>query len=584
MIAAATLVLALQTTPARDARGPARGAAVISGVVVSDDADARPVPKARVTCSSPDVSGHTTITDAGGRFVFIGLPAGRYTVGASKTAWVTTSYGAKRPLRPGVAIPLGDGQKIEITVRMARGSVITGVVLDHNNQPSAGMAVSALRPRIVEGERRLLSAAHAISDDRGIYRIFGLAAGDYVVSAAGQGLAGPELRLTSDADVRHALSANPRTPPPPGRSVAMATTYYPGGTLASQAGLISVHAGEERGGVDLTLELVPTSRVEGTVFLPEGGAPPGTQINLISIGQTSTPGVVGQDLRMSGAGRDGSFSFDNVPPGQYRVLARALRPIARPDGSGDGPPQIVWAATHVAVEGEPVTGLALALEPGLTISGQVRFEGTALKPPAELKSIRVTASPVDSQSRVSFAPDGVNAGSDGRFSIAGATPGPYRLTASFPGSGRPGGWLLKSVVAAGQDSLDSPFMLQPNQHVLDATITFTDRLARVTGTVRDASGGVGTDYTVVVFPEDPRLWTPQTRRIQGVPPSADGAYAIRNLPAGTYLIAPVDDVEPGEWFDPAFLQRLAPAAIRVTIADGEWKVQDLRLGSQPKDH
>jgi hypothetical protein len=258
--------------------------------------------------------------------------------------------------------------------------------------------------------------------------------------------------------------------------------------------------------------------------------------------------------------------------------------MARPDGTGDGPPQIVWASMQVAVDAEPVTGVALALEPALTISGQVRFEGTTLRPPADLKSIRVMATPVDSKSSVSFAPDGVNAGSDGRFSIAGATPGRYRLTASFPGSGRPGGWLLKSIVAGGQDALDSPFTLQPNEHVLDATITFTDRLAQITGALRDSSGGVVPDYTIVLFPEDPRLWSPQSRRIQGVRPSADGAYAIRNLPAGAYLIAPVDDVEPGEWFDPAFLQRLAPGAAKVTIANGEWKVQDIRLGSFPRGH
>jgi hypothetical protein len=40
----------------------------------------------------------------------------------------------------------------------------------------------------------------------------------------------------------------------------------------------------------------------------------------------------------------------------------------------------------------------------------------------------------------------------------------------------------------------------------------------------------------------------------------------------------VDDVEPGEWFDPAFLQRLVPTAIKLTIGDGEKKTQDIHVG------
>ena len=116
------------------------------------------------------------------------------------------------------------------------------------------------------------------------------------------------------------------------------------------------------------------------------------------------------------------------------------------------------------------------------------------------------------------------------------------------------GWLLERC---GQDSLDSPFTLQPNQHVLDATITFADRLAQLSGTVQDAAGRAAPDYTIVLFPAEPALWVAQSRRLQGVRPSADGAYVIRNLPAGNYFVAAVDDVEPGEWFDPAFLQRLA---------------------------
>jgi len=50
------------------------------------------------------------------------------------------------------------------------------------------------------------------------------------------------------------------------------------------------------------------------------------------------------------------------------------------------------------------------------------------------------------------------------------------------------------------------------------------------------------------------------------------------LPPGDYLVAAVTDVEQGEWYVPAFLTELAQAAIPVTIAESEKKVQDIRVG------
>jgi hypothetical protein len=62
----------------------------------------------------------------------------------------------------------------------------------------------------------------------------------------------------------------------------------------------------------------------------------------------------------------------------------------------------------------------------------------------------------------------------------------------------------------------------------------------------------------------------------GTPPDL---AALRIMVQGVrYLLAPAEDVEPGEWFDPTFLQRVSPAAVRVTIGEGEKKVQSVRVG------
>ena len=115
------------------------------------------------------------------------------------------------PNRPGTALVLAEDQRITgLTLRMTRGSAISGVLVDHNGEPFSGANVSAMRNTFVgSGQRSLLPVASAVSDDRGQYRLWGLAAGDYVISAnagfASQTRDTDIARLT-DADIKRAMS------------------------------------------------------------------------------------------------------------------------------------------------------------------------------------------------------------------------------------------------------------------------------------------------------------------------------------------------------------------------------------------
>ena len=564
------LVAAIQ--PPRDARAVTHDtSAAVVGVVVTEETEARPVRRARVSLSGGETgSGRTTITDDEGRFAFSDLAPGRYTVAAAKNGWIAMEYGAKRPMRGGTPVPLKAGERASITIRLPRGSVITGIVTDEQGRPAPDLTVRAMRYAMQSGERRLVNAGvPSLSDERGVYRIYNLPAGEYIVGtsigasrAFGQNL---EIRLTTDLDVRDAL-ADPRqaAPPPPERTADYAPTYYPGTASPMEAAPVVVRAGEERGGVDLAIRLIPTVRVEGTVTMPDGTPPTGPAIvSLVASGQGQTvAGIAFESLKLTRPYDDGTFEFTNVAPGQYAIVARIGTALS--------------ASTEIAVEGERVSGISLVLGPGITVSGSVRFEGTTLTPSPS--SVRVTLQPVQAMGSARVSPS-ATVQPDGRFTLQGATPGRYRLVATAGGARAR--WTLRSSIVNGQDTLDVPLTLQPNQGIIGAVLTFSDAMAQLSGELRDVAGGAAPEYTIVLFAADQSQWLPESRRIQATRPAADGAYAFRNLPAGEYLIAAVGDAEPDAWYDPAFLQALVPGAMRITIADGQHVTQDLRLGGPP---
>jgi protocatechuate 3,4-dioxygenase beta subunit len=539
---------------------------------------------ARVTLNGDSTTGLTTVTDDRGRFAFSQLRAGRFTLSAAKDGWVTTAYGAKRALHPGTAVVVASGQRVDLRIQLVHGAVITGVVLDHTGQPSVGTTVRAMRYAMRNGERRLLPLRSSVAtDDRGEYRIYGLPPGDYVVGASWRpgflGTQGNELQLTTDLDVRDARAGD-RTAAPP-QPIALASTFYPGTVVPAQAAVVSIKSGEERGGVDFTLQVVPTAHIDGSVLLPGAGPmPPGIKVSLMASGQLAFPGVPFDGYRTAVVTPDATFSFADISPGRYTLLARATLPAAvLGAGAPGGPPQIVWATADLSVDGDNLSGLILTLAPGMTIEGRVRFDGKSLTPPADLQSVKVTLQPVQSADAVTLTPSAAKVDADGRFVLTGVVPGRYRLVGSLPSGTAAVGWGLQSAGVNGRDALDVPFDVQPNQNVTDAVVTFSDHVSRLEGHLQNAAGGAAPSYTIVVFPANQALWVPQSRRIQSARPSVDGAFAFANLPAGEYRLAAVDDIEPGQWDDPAVLQQLLPMSMAVSVGEGEKKIQNVQIGS-----
>jgi len=642
---------------ARDATQiqPATGTAMIIGQVVTGDTGT-PVRRARVNLSGTELRGQrSTMTDDEGRFVFTQIPAGRYTMTSSKAGFVSIAYGAKSAGRAGTPIQLADGQKLESKpISMPKGGVVTGVVMDEYGEPSPGTSVRALRMVMQTGEKRLQSAGTSTTDDRGMYRIYGLQPGQYVVTAQPRntGLMGLQTSVASEienalqqmqqqlgrgaaqggqagaggrgagggrggqlGDLLQGLAGGrgqqmidqlqQQLDPDGQAAVGYAPVFFPGTTSPSAATMVDVTVGQERFGVDFQLQLVSTSTVTGTLSSFDGTVPGGAQVTLAPI--DTLPGLPGA-TQTARANQTGAFSFRNVTPGQYRLSARAqvrTPPTeaetaaaqaaggrgGRGGGRGGAPAEILWAHSEITVDGRDLSDVALQLQKGMTISGRLAFDGTKLMAPTDFTRVRVTLTTVGAQDGDFGGVPNATVDAGGRFTIIGVPPGKYSLRGTAPaGTGGPGvgvggamaaggsgSWILRSSIAGGRDTLDFPLELGPNMNVTDAVLTFADRTTELTGVLQDSQGAATSDYSIIVFPTDSQFWVPQSRRIQSVRPGTDGRYTVRNLPPGEYGIAAVTDVEPGEWFDPAFLRELTGASMRITLADGDRKTQDIRL-------
>jgi protocatechuate 3,4-dioxygenase beta subunit len=558
--------------PPRDTAAQ-QGTGVIAGKIVAADTG-RPLRRARVVVTGGGRP-HVANTDEQGRYRVTGLPAGAYMVTAAKSGFVDGAFGQRRSVRTGTPVELTDRQQaVNVDVKLARGGVVTGRVLDEEGEPLARAVVTVLRRQYIRGEKQLTPAGGDQTDDRGQYRIFGLSPGDYYVSATAGGL---------DQIVRQVIGGRGGGIDQAPESTGYAPTYYPGVTTAGDATKVKLAAAQELAGVDFQVQIVPLATVKGIVaggsamvsLVPEDGGSLGAAGGALgalggSIAALAGRGDGGRGTLAGGALRaftreDGTFSIANVTPGKYTIVARA------DGGAAGGGPRM--AVQSLVVAGEEVD-VALTPAPGVQLSGTITLEASGTQLPQGFRAFRVVPFPVGSMPAFAGGRGGGRSGGDpadnGHFTVADVMPGLYMLRATGPR-----GWTMKSVYVDGRDVTDLPLEVK-GDNVSSINVIFTDKISSLAGAVRDARGnGVG-NVSVIAFPSDPKLWSPQSRHIMTARTDATGAYRLTAVPPGDYFVAAVEDVEPGEWFDPEFLDQIKDEATKVKVDEGEQKTQDLK--------
>ena len=297
------------------------------------------------------------------------------------------------------------------------------------------------------------------------------------------------------------------------------------------------------------------------------------------------------------AGADGRFSMPRVPAGRYildastTVSGIGLPTAGRTPGlvpqtatmyfssSLDDPLNTLWVHTTIAsgaysarlpvtVASADVTGIALTLERGASISGRVVLDQGAPLP----KALTVRADPASGDPRL-VSPERVTerVNPDGTFRIEGLRSGEYFLRA--PGS------LVKSILA-GDDHTYRPLRVEAGTDTANVVITLDSRVAELSGSVRDAKGALVRQSVVILFPADRSQWSQFGLRptlIKSVTYFGDQGYKISWIPGGDYLAIAVEPAQKDAWRQPNFLSAASSVATRVVIGWGAKVVQDLTL-------
>jgi hypothetical protein len=401
-----SLLLGLKAITSAQTTAAVKGTATISGRVTIDG---QPAPGVEVILRNNTMTGGrslplTATTDAEGRYTLTNVPAGNCHISAYAPAFVSPDQ--IDPYTFGKAMNIAEGENIEkMDFNLTPGGVITGKVTGTDGKTVIAMMVFAIR--VDENGKLLDRASHWYSqwmtDDRGIYRIYGLKPGRYKVKAGSSSEGGrPPVFFNSGG--------------------AYSSTFHPDTIEEQQAKIVEVKAGSEIEDVDITLARASKGfSASGRLIESETGKPVAGMTIGYSINKNGGP--VSSSIGSATNSR-GEFKIDQLPLGNYSVFAAPNIQNIVSEMYSD-------SASFDITNGD-ISGLEIKMYRGASISGVAVVEGTkdpaalASLPHVEIMTHSLSLSP-GPENMMQRGQGTINA--DGTFKIKGVRPGKVYLNA-----------------------------------------------------------------------------------------------------------------------------------------------------------
>jgi hypothetical protein len=502
----------------------------ITGRVVSQSG--QPVANATVRVLRLNSSSLPRPVPAGsdGSFKISGLEPGVFLVTASAPSFVPAPVDSDSDTT--ALYRIGD----VVTISMVKGGVINGTVTGSDGQPVVAVRVRALMVRDSNGNavRRPITTER-LTDDRGIYRLYGLAPGTYVVSAGG----------TNASGIGAGFGGRGGGPFFGGSPAAVydrdAPTFAPSSTRDTATEL-NVSASQELNDVNIKYRGEPGHAISGIVktSVPavNGFARPS-----VTLARASHEG----EVLTSGGARGSAFEFYGVADGEYVLSAQ----------SSSGPTDAeISRPQKVIVNGANVSGVVLTTSPLGRISGRVVLEPSADqdckgKRQPRLEEILVSTKrrdkPDSKEPPAPFSSSTATPGKNGDFFLNKLVDGQYPLDVRFSGKY----WYLRAVTgpsAPGQrpagvgqqqpgqstDLVRAGITLKPGAHFAGVSVVLTAGAASLRGLASFAEDEKLSHALYLVPVEKDQA--DNLLRYFGVRVGGDGQFSFSNLPPGSYWV------------------------------------------------
>ncbi|HEU0178289.1 MAG TPA: carboxypeptidase-like regulatory domain-containing protein [Blastocatellia bacterium] len=504
-------VLTVVAARAQSSPSASKATATISGRVTLDGAGA---PGAQVILKPyvsnsviPSILGDSgveqppapsAVTDAEGRYRLMDVAPGAYRV--SVFAPVYMVGGEKDPLTPGKTINVAEGDDVEgVDFALTRGAIITGKVTDEKDRPVIAVPVNVYKPNIY-GYRQDNSFSYSLvfrweTDDRGVYRIFGLEPGRYLVAAGSDSAGG-------------------------GTGGGYRLTYHPDAVDETKARVVEAPSGEEAANIDIKVTPYPKGYVvTGRVVDADSGEPvPGVTVVYTGGFSSATGRPVTNAL--------GEFRFENVAPNSYRAI------ILNGVSEGRGAPTFGEEIKFEVVDSD-VSGLEIRTPRGATISGVVAIEGSndpALR--AKLAQVSLLVQSGSRPTMFSRAPGGNGTISpNGTFKLSNVQPGKTRIITGFDA---PKGLALLRAEQNGVEVKE--FDVNAGDQITGVRLVFAYGNGVIAGRVEVKGGTLAAGARInVSYRREGGIATIEPIKV--IEADARGQFVIENLTQGTYKLS-----------------------------------------------